>query len=196
MHLFEISRFDFERNRTMMAKSYKIRLLIFALALTVGVFSAMAQSPKQPPMQPPDALAQFKEALQASGASALSSSQEAAIQTLIKEFRENHRNPPDASLQSARAAYESAILSGDRAAIATQAQIIANAQAAGLLQREMDTAAFAVNVLTILKADSTQFNVLIAKLGESGIVRLVLNLAGGPGGGPRGGPGGPMPPRS
>jgi hypothetical protein len=189
----------------MMAKSYKIRLLIFALALTIGALSAMAQSPKPPPMQPPDALAQLKEALQASGASALSSTQEAAIQALIKEFREAHKNAPDASLQSARAAYESAILSGDSAAILKQAQIIADAQTAGLVQREIDTAAFAINMLNILKADSTQFNVLIAKLGENGLVRLVLNLAGGQGGGLRGGPGGfggpggpggPMPPRS
>jgi hypothetical protein len=175
----------------MKERSYKIRLLIIGLALTIGALSAIAQSQKQPPMQPPGALAQLNEALQASGASALSSTQEAAIQALIKEFRETHRNPPEASLQSVRAAYERAILSGDSAAVATQAQAIANAQAAGILHREIDAAAFAMNAINILKADSAQYGLLIAKLGESGLVRLVLNLAGGQGGGPRGGPGGP-----
>jgi hypothetical protein len=177
----------------MKAKGYKNRLLIqiLALALVAGAQSAMAQSQQRPPMQPPDALAQLKEALQASGASALSSAQESAIQALIKEFREAHKKAPEASLQSERAAYDSAILSGDRAAIVTQAQIIANAQAAGLMQQEIDTAAFAINALNILKADATQYNALVAKLTENGLLRLVLNLAGGPGGGPRGGPGGP-----
>jgi hypothetical protein len=191
----------------MKAKVYKIGIMIIALALTIGALSAMAQS-KQPPQRPPDGLVQLKEALQSAGAAALTSTQESAIQALVKEFREAHRNPPDASLESARKAYESAILSGDSASVATQAQIIANAQAANSVQREIDSAAFAINVLNILKADSTQYSALTAKLTDSGLLRLILNLAGGPGGGMRGGPGGPggfggpgraggpMPPRS
>jgi hypothetical protein len=169
---------------------------ILALGLMIGVHQGMSQG--QPPVRPPTA--QINRALQAAGSSPLSSTQEQSILALVKAFRDAHQPQPDASIQSARAAYESAILNGNSAGAASQAQAIASAQAAEILQRERDSADFAIGVLSILKSDSAQYNGLKTALGETGVVRLALELAGRPGGGPRGrgpggrgGPGGPPP---
>ncbi len=180
----------------MKTQSCRIKTATVLLALAIGVASAMAQPQQRPPMPPPDGVAQLNEALAAAGAPALAPAQESALRALIGEFRGAGPKAPDAALAAARAAYENAILNGDAAAAANQARIIANAQAADMLERETDAALFAINALTILKADAAQYGALIAKLGENGLLRLVLNLAGGgPGGGPgrgaRGGPGGP-----
>lgn len=175
-------------------KSYTICLLIpiLVFGLMIGIRQGMSQGQQQPPMPPP--VTQLNNALQAAGASALSSAQEESILALIKAFRDAHQPQPNAAVQSARAAYESAILNGDSATAASQAQIIAGAQTADILQRETAAAVFAINVLSILKTDSAQFSALKTTLGERGLVRLVLDLEGRPGGGPgqgRGrGPGG------
>jgi hypothetical protein len=160
---------------------------ILALGLVIGVVQGMSQGKAQPPMHPPTA--QLNRALQEAGASPLSSMQEQDILAFVKAFRDAHKTQPDASIRSARAAYERAILSGDSAMAVSQAQVIASAQAAETLQREKDSAVFAIGVLSILRADSIQFSALKTALGETGVVRLVLELAGRPGGGPGRDPG-------
>jgi hypothetical protein len=158
---------------------------VLALALISGTVVVMAQT--NAPAR--DDLAMLKVALQDAGAAPLTSAQEANINTLIADFRSAHRPSPNAAIQSARSAYETAILGGDSATASAQAQAIGNGQAADMVQRESDVAEFAINVVNILKTQSGQLEALTAKLGASGTVRLLLNLAGGPGGGPGRGPG-------
>ena len=97
------------------------RLLIPVLlaGLTGGAALALAQ----PDMPSTDILARLKNSLQAAGASALTSAQEASINTLIVEFMDARRDQPQTarSDESARTAYENAILNGDSATAASEA---------------------------------------------------------------------------
>jgi hypothetical protein len=145
----------------------------------------------QTEMPPRDNLAGLKNALEIAGAPALSSTQESSLTALIAEFRSAHKPPQNTALQTARTAYENAILSGDSATAASQAVVIGNTQSVEMVQRESDAAVFAINVVNILKTQSGQLDALISKMGSSGAVRLLMNLVGGPGGPGRGGPGGP-----
>jgi len=165
----------------------RLLILFLALALMTGVSAVLAQTD----MPARDNLAGLKNALQGAGATALTSTQESSINTLITEFRSAHKPSQNTALQTARAAYENAILSGDKATAASQATVIGSAQAAEMVQRETDAAVFAISVANILKTQSGQLDALVTKIGSSGTVRLVLNLVGGPGGPGRGGPGGP-----
>jgi len=173
------------------------RLLIPVLlaGLTGGAALALAQ----PDMPSTDILARLRNSLQAAGASALTSAQEASINTLIVEFMDARRDQPQTarSDESARTAYENAILNGDSATAASEAVALSNARATGMAQREADAAALAIRIIEVLKVDSTaQVDALVTQLGKSGFVRLILSLAGGPGGfGPGGrGPGRPPQP--
>ena len=156
------------------------RLLIplLALALVSGTAATMAQTE----MPARDNLAGLKNALQNAGAAALTSTQESSINSLIADFRGAHKPSPNTALQTARTAYENAILSGDQVTAAAQAQVIGNAQSAQMVQRETDAAVFAIGVVNILKTQSGQLEALIAKMGSGGAARLLLSLAGGPGG--------------
>jgi hypothetical protein len=160
-------------------------MLVLTLGLIGGAVSAFAQS-GMPPM---DNLAQLKNALKTAGVSALTSAQESSIQALITAFRDAHKPSPNTAGQDARAAYENAILNGDNATADAQAAILANAQTADRAQRDKDAAAFAINVIAILKTNAGQVEGLVSNMGASRFVKLALGLAGGgPGGfGPRGG---------
>jgi len=138
-----------------------------------------------------DDLAGLKNALAIAGASALTSTQESSITTLIAEFRSTHKPSQNTALQTARTAYENAILGSDSATAASQAVVIGNIQSAEMVKRESDAAVFAINAVNILKTQSGQLDALITQMGSSGTVRLLLGLGGGPGGPGRGGPGGP-----
>jgi hypothetical protein len=146
-----------------------------------------------------DHLARLKGALQDAGAPELSSAQETTLNALITSFRTAHQPVADTAVETARNAYRDAILNGSSAAAVTQAQIIANAEATRTLQVQTDAAVFGINVLNVLKTNGSQVSALTGKFGTSGLVRLVLSLAGGPGGpGMRGGGPGPegfLPPR-
>ncbi len=175
----------------MKTKPYMIRLMlsILALGFLSGCTLALAQS--EPPSFDP--LTRLKNELQNAGASALTSAQESSINALLTEFRSAHQKPsPSAAVQTAQAAYEDAIINGDSATAAAQAAILGNAQAAEMAQRQSDTAVLAIGILNVLRTESGQLAALITKMGSSGVVRLVLSLAGGRGGfGPM--PGGPPP---
>jgi hypothetical protein len=160
---------------------------VLALALMTGVSAAMAQTG----LPARDDLAGLKNALEIAGAPALTSTQDSSLKTLIADFRNASKPSPNTALQTARAAYENAILSGDNATAASQALVIGSAQSAEMVKRESDAAIFAIHVVNILKTEGGQLEALIAKMGSSGTARLLLSLAGGPGGPGRGGPGGP-----
>jgi len=158
---------------------------ILLAGITLVVPLAFAQPGIAPPMDP---LARFKGALNRAGVS-LTADQEANIVTLVEDFRASHRPlAPNDALQTARSAYETAILNGDSAAASAQAVVIGNARAAEMINRETDVASFGINILSILRADAAQFDKLVSTIGQSGVVRLVLSLAGGPGGPGRPGP--------
>jgi len=166
------------------------RFLIPVLAL--GLMSGLPLCFAQPEMPPMDGLSFLKDALLAAGASALTSEQESSIKARITEFTESRQKPAqNTAVRDARAAYESAILNEDIAAATTQAQVIGNAQANEVVQREIDVAAFAIDVIGILKTGSGQVEALVSKTGANQFVRLILSTAGSPRGfgPPRGGPG-------
>jgi len=180
-----------------MKKQLNISLLwipVLAFGLMFGAATVLAQ----PEMPGPDVLAPLKHALQAAGAAELTSDQESNIQALIQEFREAHQRPlANADIPDARNAYVEAILNGDSAKAASEAETIAKSRLDAMVQREADAAAFAVNVIGILKAGSGQVDALTTQMGTRGFVRLILSLVnppgrGGPGrGGPRAGRGAP-----
>jgi len=160
----------------------RIFLLIAMLLITSGATLCLAQT------QTIDVLMPLKNALQTAGASALTSAQETGIKALINDFRNAHQAPvSNTAIQTARTAYENAILNADSSAAALQAKAIAAIQADETAKREADRATLAVNILGYL--NSTQVNALLTEVGKRGLVRLLLDLAGGP----RGGPGGPPP---
>jgi hypothetical protein len=159
--------------------------------LLIGLISGFAVAQAQPARPAMDPATVLKNALQSAGAAALTSAQESSIKALVEQYRITRPKPSEnTAVQSARTAYETAILNGDSATAVSQAAILGNAQASETAQRESDAAVFAIGVLNILKTGSGQVDALITRMGSSGLVRLLLNLAGGPRGfGP--GPGGP-----
>jgi hypothetical protein len=161
------------------------RFLILALGLMTGATLCLAQQG----MPPREGLALFNNALQAAGAPALTSEQEASIKALIAEFRESHQKPAqDTAIQGVRTAFENAVLNGDLATATDKAEALGEAQAKEMVRREIDTAAFAISVIDVLKTGSGQVSAMVAQMDAGRFVRLVLNLAGGSGGfGPRGG---------
>ncbi len=173
--------------------SRKLRALIFCAALAcLGVIVANAQT-ERPAFDP---LRGLKHALETAGAPALSSQQEDQLKTLIQQFRDAHKShEPDPALGTARKAYDAAILAGDAAAATAQAQTIANLIATHSSDSLKAEAGFQIQALAIIKSNPQQFDALVQKFGNSGVVRLLGGLAGGgrfggPGpGGFRGGPG-------
>jgi hypothetical protein len=134
-------------------------------------------------------LALLDHSLQAVGAPALTAPQRESIMALFKSFREDHQPQPDAAVRNARASYEKAILSGNSDAAAAQAQVLANAQVADIAKREKATAVLAANLLAVLQTEPAQINALKATLQDSGLARLLIQIAGHPGMGPEGGRG-------
>ncbi len=165
-------------------------LLISALAfgLLCGASTVLAQE-EMPGINP---LARLERALTAAGAPELSAGQTDEISTLVTDFRDAHPRPvPNSGIPDARMAYEEAILSGDSAGAASQAESIAKEQLDHMVQRQADAAVFAVSAIGIL--DSAQVDALTTQMGTRGFVRLILSLANRPGGpgmmGRQGGPG-------
>jgi hypothetical protein len=170
-----------------MQQMRKIGRLLLVLALIAGTAAVLAQTT----LPTRDDLAGLKNALQNAGAPALTSEQENTINTLIGNFRSAHKPSQNSALQTARTAYENAILAADSATAVSQAQVIGNVQAAEIVKRESDAAIFAINAVQILKTQSGQLDALITKMDSSGTARLLLSLVAGPSGPGRGGPGGP-----
>lgn len=156
------------------------RLMIAGIVSGVLAISGTGLAQTGQPTYP--MLEHLNRVLQDAGAPALTADQESSIITLIENFRSAHRPPADRTvIESARRAYENAILNGDSGAAAAQAAIIAKAEAAHMEQMQTDVAAFAIQVIGTLKSGG-QLDAVIAQIGRSGLVRLAVGLAAGPGG--------------
>jgi hypothetical protein len=112
------------------------------------------------------------------------------LTALITAYKDAQPDEPDADLQTAREAYDAAVLAGNVTAATAQAAIISSRQAALSNARLVAQATFEIAVLANLKAGG-QFTALQTKLGDDRLLALAGSLAGGGGfGGPGGGPGG------
>ena len=176
----------------------RINYSITSLLTPVFILALAVMATAQPGDPGLDVLFPLKATLLNAGASELTSDQESSILTLINEFRNTHQIPTeDMNIQSAREEYENAILNSDYDTAASQALILADAQAVAMALREKDAAVFAIETIAILKKNSGQYEALIDQVGQNGMVKMVLSLVGGPGnGGPRHGPGEPPPPKA
>ncbi len=151
--------------------------------LTIGITTALAQSSMRDP------LAGLKRAITQASAPALTAQQEADLTALITAYKDAQPDEPSEELQTAREAYDTAILAGDQVAANAQAAIISNLLATGSNTKLQAQAKFEIAVLANLKAGG-QFTALQTKLGDDRLLALAGSLAGGPGGGPGGGRGG------
>lgn len=161
-----------------------ITTLLLCVAASGAVMVTAAQRPQR------DSLGFLKRAISEANAPALTSDQEAQLNTLITNFRSSQPSGPDEDLEAAHAAYNSAVLAGDLATAQAQATVIANHTAELSKTRLQAQAKFAVDVLAVLKSGG-QFDALKQKFGDR-LVGIVGSLAGGPpfGGRPGFGPGG------
>ena len=126
------------------------RLLISILVL--GLICGGATALSQPGRPALEGLAPLKAALQAADAPGLTTEQENSIQTLIAEFRNDHRPPAENSgFHSAHEVFTNAVLNEDIATATSQAVDIANSRTVKMAQREADAAVFAIKVVAILK---------------------------------------------
>jgi len=152
--------------------------------LTIGMTTALAQPSQRDP------LSGLKRAITQASAPALTAQQEADLTALITAFKDAQPDEPSEELQTAREAYDAAILAGDQAAANAQAAILSNLLATGSNTKLQAQAKFEIAVLANLKSGG-QFTALQTKFGDEKVLSLVGSLAGGPGGGgPGGGPGG------
>ncbi len=126
-------------------------------------------------------LARLTRALERAGAPALSSAEETQLNTMITNFRDaNKPQAPGSALQTARLNLENAIVSGDSAGATTQVGIIVTEQNAAMAARMKAHASFAIDVVNVLKTNG-QLDLLVKQFGNSGVARLAMSLAGGPG---------------
>lgn len=159
-----------------------LALYCAALCLGVGALMAQPQRPQGPP--PRDPLTGLKHALTEAGAPALSTQQEQHLMQLIETARENRPKGPNESMDTARRAYDNAVIAGNLAAANAQAAIIAqqiSTDATAHLQAE---AKFKIDALNVLKSNPNQITALAQRFGTAGLSHLLNSLAGGPGGGP------------
>lgn len=127
-----------------------------------------------------DPLAFLKQALTKAGATALDSSQETALNTLITNFRSANKPTPDPNEQAVRQDYANAILAGNLSTATTDADKLAgfvSARQSAMLKAEAD---FQIKALSYLS--SGQITALGAGIGKNGILRVLQSLTGpGPG---------------
>ena len=171
--------------------SLKLRSVIFCAAF-VGLSAILVNA--QPARLAPEPLRGLKHALETAGAPALSSQQEEQLKTLIQQFHDSRKaQTPDPGFGEARKAYDAAILSGDVAAATAAAQTLSNLMATHSAENLKAEAGFQIQALAVIKSNQQQYDALVQKFGNSGLVRLLGGLAVGPFGRP-GGPSGPSGP--
>lgn len=147
-----------------------------------GPAAAAAQSTRDP-------LAFLKQALSKAGATALTSDQETALNTLITNFRSANKPTQDPNEQAIRDQYANAILAGNLSTASSYADKLAtllSARQSTMLKAEADFQIQALHILT-----SGQVGALETSVGNNGILRVLQSLTRpGPGFG-RGMMGGP-----
>ncbi len=123
-----------------------------------------------------DPLASLKQALNKAGATALDSSQEAALNTLVTNFRSSNQpgssNPAE---QTARDAYANAVLAKDATAATAAADNLAS-----LLSTRQRTvmeaeAGFQIQALSVLTGN--QVTALQNNVGNNGVLRVLQSLS-------------------
>ena len=166
----------------------KIQKTIGSLAMMmsvmlVGTLMAFAQPGHGGPGGSRDPLAGLKRAITAASAPTLTATQETALTALIVAYRDAQPDEADAALETARDAYQAAVLAGNLTAVNTTAGQIAMRQAELTVARLKLSAKFIIDVLANLRAGG-QLTLLAEKLGADKLFGLVSSLAGG-GHGPR-----------
>src|SRR5438105_15348318 len=103
---------------------FKVKLASLAVLLLCAIIGSTALALAQRPQR--DALGFLKRAITEANAPALTADQETQLTTLITNFRNAQPTSPDTALETARTAYDNAILAGDLGTAQMQAQVIAN----------------------------------------------------------------------
>jgi hypothetical protein len=140
--------------------------------LAASVVTSLAQTTPQR-----DALGFLKRAITQANAPTLSAQQETELTALITSFRAAQPDGPDTALETARDAYEAALLAGNAAAAQTAATAIATRQAQLNDARLKAEAQFVIAVFTNLK-NGGQFAPLQAKFGDERLLDIVQSLTG------------------
>lgn len=124
-------------------------------------------------------LMRLQRVIQKSGAPALTTDQQSALQTLIQTYRSALQSASaNSGVQTARQNLENAVLSGDRASATSAADALASAITTNVPKRLEALATFEVEALAVLQP---QASALKQELGNSGFVALLESLVGGPG---------------
>jgi Spy/CpxP family protein refolding chaperone len=145
--------------------------LVFCALVTIPSWGQRAGQAKNP-----GPLGFWKQALNRAGATALDSTQESALTSLISAFRAANRPAaPNSAELAARDAYADAILSGDANATAA-ADNLAGVLAARQQTRLEAEAQFAIQALAILHSD--QIAALQNSVGKQGLLRVLSSLGG------------------
>jgi hypothetical protein len=151
-----------------------LTLCIFAIIPAWAQIRRMAQNTPGTQQQR-DPLAFLKQALTKVGASALDSTQETELNTLITNFRNaNKPSAPDAAEQAARHAYANAILAKDPTSATIAADNLASLLSARQRTMLEAEASFQIQALTYLHSD--QVAALQSKVGNNGILRVLQSL--------------------
>ncbi len=157
-------------------KAFRSGLVVLSLSCLVWAAPLWAQTMPAGPHRDP--LTRLKNALQAAGASALTTDQQTQLQSQITAYKTARQGQaPSASLQADRSQLESAILAKDSAAAKAAADKIAADMAGNITSHLEDQANFAIQALSVLSGD--QVTALQNHVGSAGVVRLLQSLAGG-----------------
>lgn len=154
-------------------------LLVCALLTNLALASTQQKAARDP-------LGSLKRALTEAGAPALTTDQETQITAAVTAFRAAQPDEPSEALQSAKAAFDAAILAGDLAEAQKQAGIISGLIAANNNAHFLALAKFATDVRTIL-SNGGQLTYLTQKFAAERVVGIIESLVGhgGFGGGGR-----------
>lgn len=165
-------------------------LALLLLTLAPGGALTFAQTVPQR-----DVLGAIKRAITAANAPALTAQQETDLTALIAAFKEAQATEPDEALETAREAFDAAILAADQTAANTQAAAIASRTAESKNASLQLEAKFAIDVISNLKTGG-QYDALVQALSTDRLLGLITGLTGpGFGGGGAVGGGGRGPRR-
>ncbi|NOT63686.1 MAG: hypothetical protein HOP19_26025 [Acidobacteria bacterium] len=165
----------------------KTQMKTFAMMvglLAMSAMMALAQGGRGGSGGTRDPLAGLKRAITQAEAPALTATQETAINALITAYRDALPDEADAALETARDAYEAALLAGNQTAANTAADQIAARQAVLSAARLKASAKLTLDILANLRTGG-QLTALNTKFTAERVLSLVRSLAGGGGFGGR-----------
>ncbi len=145
--------------------------LVAGMTTLAGLGLAQSSSPTQS-RQAPDPLRHLTQALSKAGADALSTEQQAALNTLITDFQSADALTPSAT----RLAYDNYILAGDAPDAIALLPALEAERATQAEDRKQAVATFAADAIKILTP--AQVKALQQSLGADETVRLIQSLSG------------------